>query len=153
MKQREEYIESGIVLRIADGIAEINLQKNAACKECSSIFCKPNEDGDNIVFATDSLGVKPGDRVSISIGGGAVYKASFYLYALPLIILVTSLLTCLELLAGSAQKELYSFLASMGIAVLYYLGLRLFSAMSNAKPHLPKIIKISTLETEKTVFG
>jgi positive regulator of sigma E activity len=66
---------------------------------------------------TDSVGVAVGDRVQVAVPGGAVLKASFLVYGLPLLLLLIGVwLGTMIWSADQALRDLWSFLLGAGLA-------------------------------------
>lgn len=119
---KEELTEKGIVLKSENGVAEVGLSESDACKECSAkLFCSPSENKSKTITALDPYGVEVGDRVTISVSGQTVLKATILLYGIPLLILVGIIAIGLELFNSSSLPELYSFLLAVSGMGIYYL--------------------------------
>lgn len=147
MSNREQIIEEGIVIKTESGFAEVDLNSSEDCEDChAKIFCKPSSERDSskILKVKDPFGAKIGDKVRISVGGGAVLKASFMLYAIPLILLILGIFLGMEVFAESKLKELLAFILGFGMMAIYFvlvyvIGLNKKSDSEN----LPRIITIS----------
>lgn len=119
----ETLRETGFVRSIKDGYAVVDLAITDACEECSAkILCKPSADKDDskIITVIDNLGVKPGDKVEIEIKGEELFKASFMLYGLPLIILVLGIVLGNYFFQNESMSELLSFFTGFGSMLIYY---------------------------------
>lgn len=139
----EELIEEGIVTEVKNGIATVSVINSNSCEECSAkIFCHTENDVRSVT-AKDPFGVKPGDRVQLSIKGRNVIAASFLLYGLPLIILVAVILIVSTFLKNNS--ELYSSLAGIATVAIYFLAIHLISNSKRSKnKFLPKIVFVNT---------
>jgi sigma-E factor negative regulatory protein RseC len=119
---QEELKEEGIVVNTHDGYAELKLIENDNCEECSAkLFCKPKEDNSKSLTVKNKDGLTIGDKVMITIPGSTLLKASLNLYLYPLILLVLSIIGGTYIFQDSKFTELYSFLISAGVMILYYL--------------------------------
>ena len=117
----EIIIEEGVVVSIGKGTADVAVRHTESCGECSAkIICKPKSGDENIIKVEDPFGVKPGDIVRIEINGYVLLKASFLLYGVPLILLLTGIFSGMSLFSNYSAKELYSFLWGIGLVALYY---------------------------------
>lgn len=115
----EELIEEGIVKSSKDGMAEIIISNSAHCEECSAkVYCKPNSGDNRTIVVHDTLGLKPGDFVLISVSGQKIFQTSFFLYGLPLIILILGLIMGFNIF--DSQKELFSTLLSIVLLAVYF---------------------------------
>lgn len=137
----EVLVESGIVIKSGNGIAEIRLNKNESCEECSAkIFCSPGENNLRTITVSDSIGTLPGDKVNIAIRGIEVLKVSVLLYGIPLILIIAGILAGMFLLKDSNHKEIYSFLSGLLLTGLYYTFLYFKFSMTKKLKPLSKII-------------
>uniref|UniRef100_A0A7V3E684 Positive regulator of sigma E activity n=1 Tax=Ignavibacterium album TaxID=591197 RepID=A0A7V3E684_9BACT len=115
----EELIEEGIVKSSKDGMAEIIISNSAHCEECSAkVYCKPNSGDNRTIVVHDTLGLKPGDFVLISVSGQKIFQTSFFLYGLPLIILILGLIMGFNIF--DSQKELFSTLLAIVLLAVYF---------------------------------
>ena len=139
----EELIEEGIVLKSENGFTEIALSKNTNCKDCSAkLFCKPSEDSSRIIKVKDSNKFNSGDKISVSISGKTLLKASLQLYFYPLVLFIGTILLGLTIFPNSKFNEVYSFLLSCTLVSIYYFMFFSFSKkLNNNEPqiHLTKI--------------
>lgn len=115
----EELIEEGIVKSSKEGMAEIIIPNSAHCEECSAkVYCKPNSGDNRTIIVHDTLGLKPGDFVLISVSGQKIFQTSFFLYGLPLIILILGLIMGFNIF--DSQKELFSTLLAIVLLAVYF---------------------------------
>jgi sigma-E factor negative regulatory protein RseC len=139
----EEIIEKGIVLNSSGGYAKVELSGGDNCKECSAkLFCKPSDDERKILEVLDPINSFPGDEVIISVDGRSIFKVSFLLYGIPLIILISVIIFGIELFKDSSSPELFSFLLSFVITGLYYFLFLTVSKNRNNDGLMPKITSI-----------
>ena len=137
---REYLYEEGIVLSCGEGVAEIVLIENDECGDCSAkLFCKPSDKDKKTLSVADSFGVHPGDEVRISIPGMSVFKISFLLYGVPLIILITAIFVGLQIFQQNLQKEFLSFLLGLVAMGIYFFFFFKFSASKKNAFEKPKI--------------
>ena len=122
----EELIEEGFVIKSSGGYAEVALTDVSRCDNCSSkLFCGVNNTGDeSILRVEDSIGLKPGDEVEISVPGKSIVKFGMLFYGIPLLILLACIFTGMNILP-SDNKELLSFLSAILLIGIYYFGIYL----------------------------
>lgn len=136
----EFLFEEGVVLASGNGFAEISLNESEACEECSAkLFCRPSNGIKKTISVTDPLGVHPGDEVRISVRGSSIFKASFLLYGIPLIILVAAIFAGLKIFNQTYYKELFSFLLGIGSTGLYFLMFKFLSSRKSSFQY-PEIV-------------
>lgn len=117
---REELTEAGIVKQSKDGIAEIIIPTSAHCEDCTAkVYCKPVSDNDRTIIVKDSVGLTTGEHVLVSISGSKVLRISFFLYGIPLFILVLGLICGFILF--DTRKEFFSTIFSFLLLAIYYL--------------------------------
>ncbi|MBN1637754.1 MAG: SoxR reducing system RseC family protein [Ignavibacteriales bacterium] len=137
----EEFIESGKVIKIDGKIVEVELNTTDACEECTAkIFCKPKSDGKKTLTAVDEIGVSIGDKVKISLAGKIVFKMSFLLYGIPLILLVVGIFIGLRIFADNASIELFSFLFGLSIMIIYYFVFYLLNKKRINLGNMPRVV-------------
>jgi positive regulator of sigma E activity len=135
----EEIIEEAVVVKVSVGNAELQLNEKKGCEGCSAkLFCKPGDDDKRKIIASDSLGVKPGDMVLISVKGNALVNASFLLYGIPLLLLLTGVFLGMNLF--TSLPEFKSFLAGLTLMGIYFMIISLFTNIG--KKSIPSIISI-----------
>ena len=135
----EELVEHGIVIKADNEFAEVELVGNDNCKECSAkLFCKPSEDESRILKVSNSINLKNGDNVSISIKGKNLITASLNLYLYPLIILIISIFLGSILFSTYSQPELFSFLFGTIMVMIYYFAI--FSLVKKSITYNPNVI-------------
>jgi len=138
----ERIQEHGIVQNIRDGIATVSVVRSGSCKECGArILCKASGEDNQRVPALDPLGVKPGDRVRISIPGKSVLTASACLYGIPLLLLLLGIVLGAGIFV--THPELYGSLLGIFLCALYYTILRSAAVRKGRQQRLmPQIDKI-----------
>lgn len=138
----EAIFETGRVISVLDGKAEVEIIKAEHCSGCSAkSICNVN-DGVRNVLARDPLGVSLGDKVRLSIQGIDLVKMSVLFYGIPLIILVIGIFIGFQFFYQSDFKELYSFLLAVILIVIYYFSYYFFQKKYSKKELLPIIVEI-----------
>jgi len=74
--------ETGTVIAVADGAADVRVQSGAACANCSAC-CHVDKDGVTIEGALNRAGAQVGDRVEVEIPEGADARAGVLVFVLP----------------------------------------------------------------------
>lgn len=129
---KEEITEEGIVKQSKDGIAEIVISDSDHCEECSAkIYCKPGNNNLRTLLAKDPFNSEPGDKVTITINGSTILKATFQLYGIPLLIIITTILLGVNFFI--INKELYSSVLGLTFSGIYLLILSYISKKQSCK--------------------
>jgi sigma-E factor negative regulatory protein RseC len=138
----EELYEEGIVKEAKDGIAVISIHDSESCHECTAkIYCKPGNSEGRSLTVRDPFGVHPGDKVRVVIKGSKILSASFFLYGIPLILLLAGIFTGYEIF--EENKEFYSSLFAISLVSVYALYMFLFSKKEKLNSY-PEIIFVSS---------
>ncbi len=138
----EEIVEEGIVTKSLNGLAEILIHDSAKCGECSAkVYCKPGNSSERTLLVKDPFGVIPGDKVRVVIKGSKILSASFFLYGIPLILLLIGIFTGFQIF--SENKELLSTLLGIGLIGIYSVFF-LFFSKSNKISSYPEITFVSS---------
>lgn len=115
---KEELTEEGIVRESKDGIATVAISNSDYCEDCSAkIYCKPGNTKERILTVKDPFGTNKGDNVKISVRGSKILTASLWLYGMPLLLLIVSLIAGMQVF--KTNKEINSTLVFLGIVLLY----------------------------------
>jgi positive regulator of sigma E activity len=120
----ETLLEEGVVLAVmpAEGAAparaRVRLVAGDHCEGCPACaICKPDTGDRRLMDVTDPLGVAVGDHVRVAVPGGAVLKASFLVYGVPLLMLLLGVwLGSLVWPEGGGLTDLWSFLMGAALA-------------------------------------
>jgi positive regulator of sigma E activity len=122
--QGETLLEEGVVLAVTPPVgdrpaqARVRLLAGDHCEGCpAGAFCRPTGDERRLMDVLDPVGVKVGDHVQVAVPGGAILKASFLIYGLPLLLLLVGVgLGTLIWPAGEHLRDLWSFLLGAALA-------------------------------------
>lgn len=123
-QQGETLLEEGVVLAViparGDQPAQATVRLSAGdhCEGCpASALCRPDAGDRRVMDVLDPLGVAVGDRVQVAVPGGAILKASFLIYGLPLLLLLAGVgLGTLVFSATQPLRDLWSFLMGAALA-------------------------------------
>lgn len=138
----EELFEEGIVESVSNGTATIIVNSSDQCDDCSAkVYCKPKDAEGRKLVVKDPIGASVGDKVRISTQGKNLLFASLYLYAIPLILLLTSLIIGMKYF--TVNPELFSFLTGLVILAIYFFILWRISGKINTREGImPKIVTV-----------
>ena len=117
--------ETGKVISISSGRAEVALVRSEACGNCAAkSMCHPTSEGSTMRMEVENpLGARPGERVIISLPPEALLKATTMAYLLPAIAMVagaavgwsrtgTDMGSLAGMVAGLTASSLYLFIYS-----------------------------------------
>jgi len=146
----ETLIEEGVVLESREGKAVVALVRGNNCHTCGAKpFCKPEDADKNKLSVLDPYGTSPGDTVKISVEGKTIVRASFTLYGLPLLILISSIVVGLHFFTPSPFAEGYAFLTGIFLTAIYYIGLFKIASKRNMST-FPKIIFVKRFVSQNS---
>jgi sigma-E factor negative regulatory protein RseC len=120
----ETLLEAGVVLAIIPAAgdrpaqATVRLEAGDHCEGCpASVMCRPGDGDRRLMDVLDPIGVTVGDRVQVAVPGGAVLRASFLVYGLPLLLLLAGVgLGALVLPHEQPLRDLWSFFIGVALA-------------------------------------
>lgn len=119
---------SGIVVELENEKAFVKISRNTACENCGA--CHFDEKTLNLqVTAINQVDAKVGDRVELSLENVNYFRASFYLYGIPLITMLSGIFLGLFMFPklGIEPSDIYSIvlgLIFMGISYVIIRGKR-----------------------------
>ena len=121
MQKNSTVEHSGIVERLEGNKVRVGFVSEAACSGCHARgACSLSEVENKFVEVyDDERQWSPGERVGIILEQRAGYKALWYGYLLPLIVMLAALLTAWTI----TGRDGIAGLAALGILVPYYFGL------------------------------
>ena len=141
---KEELYEEGIVKEANNGIAEIVISNSDQCAECTAkLYCKPGSANERSLTVTDPFGVNVGDKVKVMIKGSKLIGASFMIYGIPLVLLLTGLIIGMNIFNNN--KEILSTLLSFVLVAIYLVTFWIINRKEklNVKNY-PEIIFVSS---------
>jgi len=107
---------TGIVVGVEDKKAYVHIGRHTACENCGA--CHFDEKTMNMkITALNHAGAKIGDQVALSMDNVNFFKASFFLYGIPLIALLIGLFSSFYLFE-SLELPMYDILAIL-VGVLF----------------------------------
>lgn len=126
----------GTVTEINSGMAKVVFKRSKACGDCHA--CASFGDGSSVIEIENTLDAKAGDRVTIELHTGGVFKASLILYGIPLAALL------LGVLIGSRVSDTAAALIGLGAAGVSLAAIRLLDKRlgkkSCFKPEMKSIV-------------
>ena len=122
---REELVETGIVIGKSENKLKIEILETGTCEDCSAkIFCSPSEN--KRILEIDYNGnISEGDKVKVLINGLNLVKVSLILYGIPIILLLTGIMTSMYFYNTSGNAELYSFITGICLVSAYYFAVKI----------------------------
>lgn len=136
MSRPQELDHLGTVVAVEEGMATVHFVRSSACKSCG--VCLVAGDSQMEVKAKDEIGVKPGDRVVVTMLASTMLKASAMCYAVPLgLLLVGTYL-------GSLISDVWAAVIGLGSCALSFLLLRLVERkIKHSQRFVPQITRIA----------
>lgn len=138
--------EKGIVTKVYPTHALVMSSKSSACEACSSRdACEMMGGGKQVeIKAINSANARPGDRVVISIKPSSLFKLTFLLYILPIIMLLIGAILG-ENMGASSSMDSSVFSAILGF-VFFFSSLIcivfITRRLEKKKVYQPEIIRI-----------
>lgn len=117
---------TGVVIEVQDDKAFVHISRNTACENCGA--CHFDEKTMNMkITAINDVGAKIGDRVELSMDNVNFFRASFFLYGIPLITLLIGLFLGIFIFQGMGLKyyDIYAILMGMAFMAFSYIVLRM----------------------------
>lgn len=91
IKQQEEVCDTGKVLDVQDDYAIVELENKDSCKNCGLVsFCNQNSNEKVHLKILNTKNVKKDDRVEIQIKPSIKLLSHFYIFILPLLVIILS---------------------------------------------------------------
>lgn len=125
-----EIEHNGIVCEVADGKVTVKVTAHSGCSSCSAAsLCSASGDKEKYfeIKADDQYAAGQEVRIITTLRNG--FRALILGYVLPLLVLLTVLVTLISVSAG----ELWAALGSLGSVAIYYMFLYLFRGKIDEK--------------------
>ncbi|MCD6450422.1 MAG: SoxR reducing system RseC family protein [Thermotogaceae bacterium] len=131
--------EKMMVVTVNNDIAILKkIDNEGSCENCAmALLCKRNEEEATIKASTNQIEVKPGDIVLVKTPRASITKVSFFIYTLPLLIFIASIL----IFKKCSFSDEASFLYSLIFLGIYYFILKLLDKKLTKK-FAPKVVKV-----------
>jgi len=125
----------GIVKELAGGDAKVHFTRGSACAHCGA--CLTVGSSEMEITLPNTLGAKPGDRVSVDLSPKRMVQASLLAYAVPLALLIAGVLI------GSRYADWAGLALGLGACGIGYLILRLVELRTRKKKTFqPRMVRI-----------
>ncbi len=98
--------EKGRVVKVENGVAEVEMERTSACARCG--ICLRSSQGKSVLYVEDFLGTHPGDEVLVSIESKEVLKVAFLIYLFPLVGLIAGYFLGREIFGTETIGVLFS---------------------------------------------
>lgn len=125
MNSNKDIRHSGKVVEITPEITRVEIISESACSACHAKgLCSLGESKVKVVEVPTSawMNLKVGDTVDVLLKTSMGFKAVWLAYAVPLVVLVATLMGLLAAGVG----EVFAALGSIALVALYYLVIWLF---------------------------
>ncbi len=116
---------AGVVDHVAGGCVCVRILQSSACSGCKvSAHCNASETKEKLVEVMDKNAgrYQKGDSVTVVADTTVGFRASFYGYLLPLLLMVVTLVVVIQ----TIHSEGWAALSALGILIPYYTVLYLF---------------------------
>ena len=139
-----------------DNRATIMIERHTSCKKCGVCNLGMLRNNEKTVEVTNTVNASTGDFVLLGVKSGAVLKASFILYMIPLFALVAGLI------GGNIwaeeigmEPDVLSVLLGLPLMILAFIVIRLYdnSIRNKETSFNPYIIRIADEEEAKEMIG
>lgn len=116
---------TGVVVESIKDKAVVHIARNTACENCGA--CHFDEKTLNLkITAINDVGAKVGDQVQVSMDNVNFFRASFFLYGLPLLTLLVGLFAGIFIFQKMNLEfyDIYAILLGVGMMTLTFMLLR-----------------------------
>jgi len=134
----------GRVVKIAGDKAFVEIERSSACAQFGLQELEELTAGGRPVFeAINMASAKPGDKVKVQMRSVAYMKASFFIYGLPVLLLIIGAILGVYV-AGEFNKssDIMSVLFGFGGLVIGILIIYLFRKRGTRREYLPVIVEV-----------
>ena len=124
LQMNNKIKHSGIVESVEEGCVCVRIVQSSACSACKvAAHCTASESKEKMIEVPSEASLyHKGDSVVVTADSAVGFRASFYGYLLPLILMVIALVGVLK----ATHSEGAAALSALGILVPYYMVLYLF---------------------------
>lgn len=134
----------GRVVKIAGDKAFVEVERSSACAQCGLQEVEELTAGGKPVFeAINMVNAKPGDKVKVQVQSVAYIKASFFIYGLPVLLMLIGAIFGIYL-AGKLNKspDTMSVLSGFAGLITGILTIYLFRKRGTRREYLPVIVEV-----------
>ena len=121
----KEIKHTGVVRKITGDFYFVSIERTASCQGCAAKgFCNLNTDKNDLipVQRLPHQNFNEGDEVTISVSEKMGWKALFYSYVLPFVVLITGIIIA----AAADLPQGVAGLVGIGALALYYVAFGFF---------------------------
>lgn len=136
--------DTGKVVKIAGDKAFVEVERSSACAQCGLQEVEELAAGGRPVFeAINMAGARPGDKVKVQVRSVAYMKASFFIYGLPVLLLIIGAILGVYIARefnkpSDAMTALFGFGGLVaGVLIIY-----LFRKRGTGREYLPVIVEV-----------
>ncbi|MGE5587812.1 MAG: SoxR reducing system RseC family protein [Clostridia bacterium] len=109
--------ERGRVIEVCGGLAKVEVTRHEACRHCKA--CDFGRSDRVVVEATNNIGARAGDEVTLELESSRVLGAAFVAYMVPLLFMVAGIYLGTILAQAKGRPEAGSlFGAVLGVVLL-----------------------------------
>ena len=135
------------VVKVEGEEVRLRYLRHSACKHCGACFVLGNSLGEQeILLPKNDLDLRQGDRVTVGFNSMSLLRASFLVYALPLVFLLLGYLGGARLgdaLWGAVNAEIYGVGGGLLGLALAFFGLHIYDRRLGKSPHYqPQITRV-----------
>lgn len=139
-------LETGKVIKIVDGIAEVQFKRKSSCDKCK--VCSLEDGGTVSIKLKNDIGAKVGDTVEVGISDRRLTQSNLIVFGIPLLVLLIGMIFAIAF----ELNELYSILTGAGSLVFgFVIVFVIDKIIAKNKSFSPKILKILESEKEQRV--
>lgn len=141
--------EKGLVQEVGPSTALVLVHRSSACARChSQVTCGSSKHDEMLVEVTNEMHAQTGDWVQISVPARSLLKATFIVYILPVLALLTGTILGSKLASPIALDESMGAVLCGVLCMVTVFGIVKWYD-THAKPHYrPRITEITRSTTE-----
>lgn len=141
--------KEALVVAVDEQEVRLRYTRHSACRKCGACLVFGNSGGEQeIVLPRNQLALAKGDRVVIGLKNSSLLKASFLVYALPLLLFLLGYLGGTRgatFLLGEASAEVGGLVGGVLALVLAYVGLNRYDQRlrrtANYQPYIARVLE------------
>lgn len=140
----DQISDIGIISNINSSFATVIIETEDSCKTCGIRFlCSPGSDKQKTITLENTIGVKVGDRVTVSEASNILLKLSLLQYGLPLIGFLLGIIIATILNIQWHPVELYQFICGLlGLGVAGLISYSIIKQMAKTPEKLFRIDRV-----------
>lgn len=131
----EILTETGTIVEKNGNLLKIAIPRKAECEHCDSLFCNKSSQGNIFLEIESEEQFHIGDKVEVQILGKQLVSITIFLYLIPLLLLICSLVFCLQF---ASINVVLSTIIAFSLIGFYYLFIKRFKLLKT-KPLIKKV--------------